>query len=112
MSVLKLCCGLFSNFTVDTTRWSNSEQQIREKVDNDWKLDISDEESEAIVDVDWVKIPYNRQKNLVSPIVVEIMSDKSSSLNVPRAFEQPQNMQSEGVTFYNSLYIRKLIKRE
>lgn len=65
----------------DITKWDNDEEQVEEE-DNNWKLDLSEEETEKITDEDWAQITIRGQKNTESSYV-DILSQNFTSLDLP-----------------------------
>ncbi|KAL6437027.1 hypothetical protein ACFW04_004972 [Cataglyphis niger] len=91
-----------SGSMVDTIKWNSSEEQIDKKIENDWKLDKSEEETEEDID-DWTQIVPKEKRNIESPFVIEMRSDDVMSLNLPEIFEQEQKT-NDKKTFYNDIF--------
>lgn len=87
---------------VDTIKWNSSEEQIDKKIENDWKLDKSEEETEEDID-DWTQIVPKEKRNIESPFVIEMRSDDVVSINLPEIFEQEQKT-NDKKTFYNDIF--------
>ncbi|XP_029664906.1 polynucleotide 5'-hydroxyl-kinase NOL9 [Formica exsecta] len=90
-----------SDSTVDTIKWNSSQEEIDKKIDNDWKLDNSEKETEEDID-DWTQITPKEKRNIESPFVIEMQSD-DVSLNLPEIFKQEQKTKNTK-TFYNGIF--------
>jgi len=82
----------------DSKEWD--EQQINGKIDDNWKLESSEEED---TDDDWTPVITPKEKrNLGSPFVVDMLSDGVTSINLPQIFEHEQRRLEE--TIYNDSF--------
>lgn len=72
-------------------------------MDNDWKLDNSEEEMEDDTD-DWTQIAPKEKRNIESPVVIEMHSDDAVSPNLPQIFKQEQKASLNKETFYNNIF--------
>lgn len=95
--------NIHSDSTVDSIRWNSSQEQIDEKIDNDWKLDNSEEEMEEDID-DWTQIAPKEKRNIESPLVIEMHSNDVMPLNLPQIFKQEQETKVDEERFYNDMF--------
>lgn len=86
---------------VDTIKWNSSEEEIDKKIENDWKLDNTEEETEEDID-DWTQIAPKEKRNIESPFVIEMRSDDVVSLNLPEIFKQEQKTNDKKI--YNDIF--------
>ncbi|XP_029165496.1 polynucleotide 5'-hydroxyl-kinase NOL9 [Nylanderia fulva] len=94
-----------SNSTVDSIRWDSSEELTNKEMDNDWKLDNSDEEIEAETD-DWTQIAPKEKRNIELPVVMEMHSNDVSS-NLSQIFKQKTCLNKElysNKEFYSNIF--------
>lgn len=103
---------MFPGFIDDITNWDESEQQIQEEGDNNWRIDLSNEEPKGKNDNDWAQISSTEQRNLDSPIVVKMPLDDYTALSVPKIFEQRCKIQSEIDTYDRNVFTRETWSKE
>lgn len=105
--VVKIAVALFPGFAEDTTSWDNSEQQIQEEEDHNRRIDISNKESRGGSDDECIQIVPMEQRNLDSPIVVQMPLDDSAALSMPKIFEQRFKKQPEIDTYDRNVFVKE-----
>ncbi|XP_077278296.1 polynucleotide 5'-hydroxyl-kinase NOL9 [Temnothorax americanus] len=77
-------------FTNDSIEWNDLEQQANGEIDDNWKLDNSVDEAQGDTDDDCTRIAPKEKRNLGSPLVIDMLSDSVTSINLPQIFEREQ----------------------
>ncbi|XP_011348141.1 polynucleotide 5'-hydroxyl-kinase NOL9 isoform X2 [Ooceraea biroi] len=81
----------------------NSKQCTDRIVDDDWKLINSEKLGETEIDTDdWLQLGPKEKTNVGAPVVIDVISDGVTSLNLPETFEQTQSTRSSKNTFYTN----------
>jgi len=71
------------------------------EVDDDWKVDYSEEETQEDTEDDWIQSILPKEKrNLGSPCVIEMLSDGVTSISLPEILQFEQTTRSNKETFY------------
>ncbi|XP_024889942.1 polynucleotide 5'-hydroxyl-kinase NOL9 [Temnothorax curvispinosus] len=77
-------------FTNDSIESNDLEQQANGEIDDNWKLDNSEDEAQGDTDDDCTQIASKEKRILGSPLVIDMLSDSVTSINLPQIFEQEQ----------------------
>lgn len=92
--------------------WNDLEQQANEKIGNNWKLDYSEEETQGDMNVDWTQIAAKEKRSLGSPVVVDMLSDGVTSINLPQMFEREQRTKLEETNSDDTFELNALLNKD